>query len=197
MQPEPQKTWFDNAVAQGLDAVFAADLKAGEAGAYDFGQLDPAYSGSSITYTDVDNSQGFWSFQPDSVTVGSGSSQQAGSGIADTGTTLMLLEDDIVEAYYSQVDGAQNDSQQGGYVFSCDAELPDFTVAVGGYSAVVPGSYIKYAPVDESGSSCFGGIQSSADIGFAIYGDVFLKSQYVVFDQTQGSPRLGLAPKAS
>jgi aspergillopepsin I len=88
VKPQPQKTWFDSAVEQGLDAVFAADLQAGTPGKYDFGQLDSAYS--DITYVDVDNSQGFWSFQPDSITVGSGSSQQAGAGIADTGTTLLL-----------------------------------------------------------------------------------------------------------
>jgi aspergillopepsin I len=111
--------------------------------------------------------------------------------------TLASIEDEIVDAYYSQVDGAQNDSQQGGYIFSCDTQLPDFTVTIGGHDAVVPGNYINFAPVDDQGTSCFGGIQSSADIGFAIYGDVFLKSQYVVFDQTQGSPRLGVAAKAS
>ncbi|MCJ1448164.1 MAG: Type I transmembrane sorting receptor [Stictis urceolatum] len=193
--PTQQKTFFDNAVAQGLPATFAADLQAGKPGSYDFGALDSAYSDSDITYTAVDNSQGFWSFTPDSATIGTGASMAAGAGIADTGTTLMLVDDSIVDAYYQQVSGATNDAQQGGYVFDCSATLPDFTLTVGSHNAVVPGSYINYAPVDSTGQQCFGGIQSDSQIGFAIYGDVFLKSQYVVFDQSTGSPRLGLADK--
>ena len=200
----PQNTFFDNAVAQGLDAVFAANLKAGTAGSYDFGALDNSAFSGDIAYTDVDDSQGFWMFTPD----------QGDAGIADTGTTLMLLSDDTVSNYYSQVNGAQNDQSAGGYVFDCNANLPDFSITVAGYTATVPGKFINYAPADNTGSSkfdphpilydtadeipaaCFGGIQSDSSIGFAIYGDVFLKSQYVVFDKSQGSPRLGLAPKA-
>jgi hypothetical protein len=55
----------------------------------------------------------------------------------------------------------------------------------------VPGAYMNYAPVDSTGATCFGGLQSSAGIGFSIFGDIFLKSQYVVFDASQGSPRIG------
>jgi aspergillopepsin I len=47
-----------------------------------------------------------------------------------------------------------------------------------------------------SGSTCFGGIQSNSGIGFSIFGDIFLKSQYVVFDQTTGSPRIGFGQQA-
>ena len=135
-------------------------------------------------------------------------------GIADTGTTLMLLSDAVVAAYYAQVRGATNNPNAGGYIFPCNAVLPSFTVVIGGYRAVVPGSYINYAPVsrtsksktfsdacemiiaDMSCSVCYGGIQSDNGIGFAIYGDVFLKSQFVVFDRTQSVPRLGFAKKA-
>jgi aspergillopepsin I len=48
---------------------------------------------------------------------------------------------------------------------------------------------MNYAPID--GATCFGGLQSNAGIGFSIFGDIFLKSQYVVFDVSQGSPRIG------
>jgi hypothetical protein len=50
---------------------------------------------------------------------------------------------------------------------------------------------MQYAPTDNTSVSCFGGLQSNSGIGFSIFGDIFLKSQYVVFDQTQASPRIG------
>jgi aspergillopepsin I len=52
---------------------------------------------------------------------------------------------------------------------------------------------MNYAPTDNSGTTCYGGIQSNAGIGFSIYGDVFLKSQFVVFDSD--NLRVGVAAK--
>lgn len=112
----------------------------------------------------------------------------------DTGTSLLLVPNDIVEAYYSQVQGAQNSAQLGGYVFNCNTQLPSFTVAIEGYKAVIPGDLIKYAPVTDGSPICFGGIQGNEDLGFSIFGDIFLKSQYVVF--SADGPKLGFAPQA-
>lgn len=194
-----QETFFDNAVAQGLpQKLFAADLKYHTAGSYDFGFLDSSKYTGSITYTPVDNSQGFWGFTPSGYAIGSGAITKGSlTGIADTGTTLMLAPTAIVEAYYKQVSGATNSAADGGYVFPCSATLPNFTLEIGSYKAVVPGKYINYSPVSTGSSTCFGGLQDDSSIGFAIWGDVFLKSQYVVFDQTQSTPRLGFAAQSS
>jgi aspergillopepsin I len=179
--PTQQKTFYDN-VKSSLDTpVFAVTLKHQAPGTYDFGFIDDSKYTGTLAYADVDNSQGFWQFTADGYSVGdSGSGGSSFSTIADTGTTLVLLDDDVVSDYYSQVDGAENSSSDGGYVFDCSASLPDFTVQIGDYSAVIPGDYINYGSA--SGSNCFGGIQSNSGIGFSILGDVFLKSQYVVFD---------------
>ncbi|KKY30766.1 putative secreted aspartic proteinase precursor [Diaporthe ampelina] len=117
------------------------------------------------------------------------------TGIADTGTTLLMLPDEVVSAYYQQVSGAEDSEQEGGYVFSCDATLPDFTFAVGDGQITIPGEYINWAPVDTANQTCYGGLQSDADIGISIFGDIALKAAFVVFDG--GSKRLGWAAKAT
>ncbi|KAI0867526.1 aspartic peptidase domain-containing protein [Hypoxylon argillaceum] len=187
--PTPEKTFFDNILSNLDVAAFTADLKYHTAGTYDFGVIDDSKYTGSIAYVDVDDSQGFWGFTADI-------NGQSVDGIADTGTTLALFPDEVVEAYYQDVDGAQNDEQQGGYVFPCSASLPDLTFTPGDASVTIPGEYINYAPADESGETCFGGIQSSGGSGgINIYGDIALKAAFVVFDKSQSSPRLGWANK--
>lgn len=134
-------------------------------------------------------------FTSSGYAVGTGSfSSTKISGIADTGTTLLLLPTSVVKAYYKNVSGATYDSSQGGYVFSCSASLPDFTFGVGSARIKIPGSYINFAPVDDAGTSCFGGLQDNSGIGFSIYGDVALKPAFVVFNG--GTNQLGWATKS-
>ena len=107
---------------------------------------------------------------------------------------MVYLPDDVLKSYYGGVQGAQYNSLQGGYTFPCNANPPDFGVSIGGKTFTIPGAYINYAPVD--GSSCFGGLQSNSGIGFTIFGDVFLKAVYAIFDDSTGSPRLGFAAQS-
>ncbi|KAJ5782720.1 Peptidase aspartic catalytic [Penicillium paradoxum] len=194
VSPKAQKTFFDNVKDQ-LDApVFAVTLKHGEPGTYDFGFIDDSKYTGEVVYTDVDSSEGWWTFTADSYTVGDGSAGDSITGIADTGTTLLLVDDSVVEAYYAKVSDSEDNSSVGGYTFPCDADLPDFTVTIGRYDAVVPGEHINYAPITDGSSTCYGGIQSNSGIGFSIFGDIFLKSQYVVFDDE--GPRIGFAAQA-
>ena len=194
--PDQQQTFFANAEGE-LDApLFTANLKKGQPGSYDFGYIDDSQYTGDITYTAVDNSQGFWGFTASGYTVGSGAAVTEDiASIADTGTSLLLVPDDVVSAYYAQVSGSTNDQSQGGYTFPCDADLPDVSFNIAGYEAVVPGNYINYAPISEGSSTCFGGLQSSSGVGINIFGDVFLKSQFVVFEDASGGPRLGFAAK--
>ena len=193
--PDKQNTFFTNAESM-LDApLFTANLKKGQPGNYNFGYIDNSEYTGQISYTTVDNSQGFWGYTTDSYTVAGGSAVTGSiQSIADTGTTLLLVDDSVVSAYYGQVQGSSNSQSDGGYIFPCSATLPDISFTIGSYTGTVPGSYINYAPASESGS-CFGGIQSNSGIGFSIFGDIWLKSQFVVFDDASGGPQLGYAAK--
>jgi hypothetical protein len=148
----------------------------------------------------VNTSQGFWEFESAGFQVGNSAAVSSPhTAIADTGTTLLFVPATIAAAYYAQVAGSKNDvTGAGGYTFPCTATLPDYTAIIGDFQAVIPGSYILYAPVDgntiEDATTCFGGIQAApASLGFNIYGDIFLKSQFVVFHG--GNKELGLASK--
>lgn len=168
------------------------------AGTYNFGFIDQAAFTGAIAYTPVDNSQGFWGFTSTGFQVGNGTFQPTSiAGIADTGTTLLLLSDDVVNAYYSQVAGAKEDANAGGVTVPCDASLPDLTfgITADGAGITIPGALMNMG-ASGSGNSCFGGLQSSGSIGTNIFGDVALKAAFVVFDAgSQGTPQLGWASK--
>lgn len=157
VQPEQQKTFFDNAKSSLSKPLFTVDLKKNAPGSYNFGFIDNSKYTGTITYVPVDSSQGFWQFTTKGYSVGSsyGLKSVSFTAIADTGTTLLYLPDSIVKDYYSAIPSASYSSVQGGYVFLCNASLPRFSVGIGTYTAVIPGPFINYAPTDEIGRGMF------------------------------------------
>ncbi|EGO56177.1 hypothetical protein NEUTE1DRAFT_130227 [Neurospora tetrasperma FGSC 2508] len=196
VRPKQQKTWFENAIGQLDQPLFAADLKHEASGTYDFGFIDPAKYTGDITYVPVNPNPGYWTWTSTGYQVGSSPFvSQSITNIADTGTTLMYVPDSILQAYYGQIRGATNSQSYGGYVFPCSTEAPDFTFGVTDEATItIPGRFINYGPVTDDGETCFGGLQTSSDVGINIFGDVALKAAYVVF-KGGDSPSLGWASK--
>ncbi|KAK2604728.1 hypothetical protein N8I77_007634 [Diaporthe amygdali] len=199
VKPVPQLTFFDNIKSSLALPVFTADLKAGTAGTYGFGFIGNTYSGN-IQYAPIDQTSTYWKFAITGYRVGnatvagnpnSGYTTLPFLAIADTGTTLLLLPDAIVNAYWAAVAGSAYDATWAAILFPCTATLPDFTFGIGLYKALVPGRYMNYGRVDEV--RCYGGLQTEGDIGFAIVGDIALKAQYAIFDS--GNMKVGLANK--
>lgn len=191
VQPAPQKTFFDNVKSSLAEPVFTADLRAQAAGAYEFGRVDTSKFTGDMTWVPVNTTDGFWQFTSEKFAIDGGAPQTSTAGaqaIADTGTTLLLADPAVAQAYYSQVDGAQDDQQQGGFTFPCNAELPDLQLDVGGNMATVKGSDINFAQVDAQ--TCFGGLQATP-AGLQVYGDIFFKSNFVAFNN--GNNSLGFA----
>ncbi|KAH8880895.1 acid protease [Thozetella sp. PMI_491] len=192
--PAAQKTWFEN-VKSSLDSpLWTADLKRGAAGTYGFGKINTtAYTGK-IYYVNVDSSNGFWGFTIDKYKLGTGSYvSSAFSGIADTGTSLNLFPATVVKAYYTLVSGSTYSNDYVAWLFPCKNTLPDFTFTVGGGDITIPGRYLNYAPINST--YCYGSIQPDDSVGITIFGDVALKSAYVVFESNGNTPRLGWAKK--
>ncbi|KAI1762660.1 acid protease [Hypoxylon sp. FL1150] len=194
VQPQQQKTFFDNVMSSLAEPVFTADLRAQAVGAYEFGQVDASKFTGAMTWVPVNNTNGFWQFTSESFAIDGGAAQTStagGQAIADTGTTLMLADTAVTTAYYAQVDGAVDDQTQGGFTFPCNATLPDLQIDVGGTMATVKGTDINFAPVDDA--TCFGGLQATTS-GLSIYGDIFFKSNFIAFNG--GNNSLGFAQHA-
>ncbi|TVY34324.1 Aspartic protease [Lachnellula occidentalis] len=162
--------------------------------AYEFGNIDATKFNGSLSWAAVNSTQGFWQFSSQKFQVGTGTvmAVAGGQAIADTGTTLMLVNAAVVNAYYSQVTGAVNNQTVGGVTFPCSATLPDLMVDIGGnYMAQIKGEDINFSQVDPGGATCFGGVQAiQSDL--QIYGDVMFKSQFVAFNG--GNNSIGMAP---
>lgn len=149
VQPERQKTFFDNVMPELAEPVFTADLRKTEEGAYEFGRIDSTKYTGELAWVPVQAESGYWQFTSDSFAVGRESqqtSQRGAQAIADTGTTAILAHPATVEHYYAQVAGAVNNTEHGGFTFPCDTELPDLSLDIGGaFMASVPGRDIQFA----------------------------------------------------
>lgn len=154
---------------------------------YTFGWIDQdlvTASGEEISWTEIDNSQGFWMFPSASAIVNGQTINQSGNtAIADTGTTLALVSDQVCDALYKSIKGATYSSQYQGYIVPNSVtvqDLPDFSVAIGDKQFVIQKEDLVFAPADDS--HWYGGVQSRGDMTFDILGDTFLKSVYAVCD---------------
>jgi hypothetical protein len=156
VKPVQQNTFFENVIPTLAEPVFTADLKAGTAGAYEFGAIDSTKFTGSLSWAAINTTSGFWQFSSTKFSINNEQqmTEDGGQAIADTGTTLMLVNPAVVNAYYSNVNGAVNNETLGGVTFPCSATLPDLQVDIGGnYMANVPGHIINFTKVDPAGTS--------------------------------------------
>lgn len=147
--PGPQKTFFDN-IAPTLDEpVFTSHLQSDGVGEYEFGTIDQSKYTGQLVNISIDNANGFWQFDTPAYGVKSGDQYKMwksarASAIADTGTSLLMANADVVQKYYQQVPGAFESSQVNSFVYPCKAEMPDLFFVMEGYKFVVPGKFMNF-----------------------------------------------------
>lgn len=146
-------------------------------------------------YVPIDSTKGFWQFSSPSASInGKLITRPNNTAIADTGTTLALVSDDLCKDIYDQIPGAEFDTKNQGWVFPLNTPveaLPKVTFAVGDKQFEVQKEDFGFAKV--SGSMQYGGIQSRGDSKFDILGDTWLKAVYAIFDQ--GRKRFGVVQR--
>ncbi|KAK4159868.1 penicillopepsin [Cladorrhinum sp. PSN259] len=202
VKPTKQKTFFENLMPSLAEPLWTADLRRNKVGAYEFGRIDGGKFKQDLAWVSANTTEGFWQFSTSGYAVGRRGNDSTSSEdltrvetaniIADTGTTLMLVAKEVSEAYYKQVPGAKNTPHLGGMTFPCHVELPDLWLDVGGvYKARIRGEDINFTKLRKD--LCYGGIQPTTSKQ-QIWGDVFFRSQFVVFHG--GNSSLGLAPHA-
>ncbi|KAK0622301.1 aspartic peptidase domain-containing protein [Immersiella caudata] len=193
VRPGKALTFMDSVRHEFAQEVFTVELKKGRPGRYGFGYVDRGARLGRMGYADVTPRDAIWRFMMDGVQAGNETQgkSEGFAAIADTGTSLLLVPRNVVKTYYGLVEGSGYDVDWSGWVFLCDARLPDWIFWLrDGYRGTVPGSYMVYSRMN--GTRCFGGMQRPESIPFAILGDVLLKAQFVVFDFGK---RVGFASK--
>lgn len=199
VKPEPVSTPVENMISQ-TDIPKSAELFTAKLGSwrdsdepdkgesfYTFGYIDQdtvKAAEAEIYYTPVDNSQGFWMFDSASATVNGKSIARAGNkAIADTGTTLALVDDETCQAIYDAIPGAEYDNESQGWIFPSNTpanKLPVISFAVGDTQFVVQKEDLGFA--EAKSGYVYGGIQSRGTMTMDILGDTFLKAIYAVSD---------------
>jgi len=99
----------------------------------------------------------------------------------DTGTTLCLVDDALVEAVYKAIPGSKYDQTQQGYIFPASTSadnLPEVKLAIGDSMVTFQKEDLGFA--DAGNGMMYGSIQSRGSMNMDIYGDAVLKAMYAV-----------------
>ena len=165
---------------------------------YTFGAIDQSVvkaCGGKINYTPVDSSNGFWQFPSTSTVVnGTTTTLTGNTAIADTGTTLAMIDSASCTAIYNAIPGATYDNTQQGYVFPANttaAQLPVVQFAIG--NALVTVQKEDYGFADAGNGMVYGSFQDRGNMPLSIYGDAVLKSMYAIFDE--GNKQFGFCQR--
>ncbi|RUP09295.1 rhizopuspepsin 6 precursor [Jimgerdemannia flammicorona] len=178
-------------IKQPIFGVYLGKASRGGGGAYIFGGYDKTKLARNLTTVPVDSSQGYWAITVSNMKVNGTAKAVVNKfqGIVDTGTTLLLLPNDVASNLAKNLKAADNGD--GTFTITCNpAKLQDVTFSIAGATFKIAKEDLIF---QKHGTSCIAGFGYSS-LPFAILGDVFIKNNYVVFNQK--IPQIQLAPLA-
>jgi len=185
--------------------VFTALLTRGveNPGFYTFGSIDQdAVGNQPINFVDVTTSREapFWIVPSRQFFVdGKAIKNPDGQAIVDTGTTLLLVNDDILPHIYEPLGGFIDNNTQA-WIFPnnvSDSWFPEIVVPAGNQNLTLLRDDLIFDTEFIPGF-VIGGIQSNGGLGLTIYGDVWLRNAYAIFDLGTGNGkdlRFGFVPR--
>ncbi|KAF7968489.1 hypothetical protein HWV62_30483 [Athelia sp. TMB] len=202
-------TFLDNLYSQGsistevLGVSFAPESGSDDDdanGELTLGGTDASKYTGSITYAAKSTSSSvgpYWGVSVSAITYGS-TSLGSGSGIVDTGTTLIYIPSSAYSKFLS-ASGGKTDSSTGLAKFTTKP-TGTFSFTIGGtVLSLTPAQYLipsaQYANFGISGSAYYSWINDGGSSGVDfIIGQKFLENYYSVFDTTNS--RIGFATAA-
>ncbi|CAG8615240.1 3280_t:CDS:2 [Ambispora gerdemannii] len=162
-----------------------------------FGRINPEYYTGEILYLLATQPSSYWEVRVDNVHVGNNAPlNKSGKLIIDTGSSIMLMPSSVTAAIYAQIPGSLYDSDYGGWLLPIDSD-PSISVyfVFSGREFAVPVSDLIWDPIPDT-NLAGGGIQIQPGT-YWIFGGIFIKNVYLIFDRSDSeSPKVGIATRA-
>lgn len=201
--PPGYPTFLESVYDYLAQPVFTAKLTRPEedVGFYTFGYIDSDTVGEqTIQWTPVlSTDAGYWAFASTIADIGGNVLSLPGNvAIADTGTTLIRINDYVVGEIYGLLGGTCETSMSDTpCIYPENATVPSITLYVGNYGVTLGPDDLNFGPVDAYPGYIVGSVQPRFEVADVdIFGDVWLNNVYAIFDFTAGNPQFGFVPRA-
>lgn len=170
------------------------------AGFFTFGYIDTALVGSATpVYTPASSVHGYWEFASEFAEINGQRVDRTGNtAYADTGTTLIMVADDLLPLIYGPVGGFFDDNYQA-WIFPSNVSVDNVPTIVlpAGNGVVTLNPVDLITPFANNATYYFGSIQSRGDTTYDVFGDYWLRNVYAIWDfgTTNEGLRFGFVPR--
>jgi Eukaryotic aspartyl protease len=172
------------------------------AGFFTFGYIDTELVGSvTPVYTPASSVHGYWEFASEFAEINGQRVDRTGNtAYADTGTTLIMIADDLLPLIYGPIGGFFDDYYQG-WIFPSNVLVSDIPTIVlpAGNGVVTLNQIDLVTPIAQNETYFYGSIQSRGDTTYDVFGDYWLRNIYAIWDfgTTSEGLRFGFVPRAA